>query len=369
MATAKVLRESSEIPTYSAGEEAISMIKYYEGFCAEPYNDSGHQTIGYGTQYSKAQAKWPGCTSITEEQAEELLLEDLAEFETYLNNFLVSNSIVVNQNQFDALLDLTYNVGTTWFTYVNDDGTWCKLKVLLLSDPSTWTEEAVQEAFGTWVKSGGVVLEGLVKRRAAEAELFMTPVEEKEAENYAFSDVTDPTAWYYDWVNSAYEAGIINGMGDGTFCPDDSLTRGQMVQMLAKLAGADLDAFSGSSFVDVDAAAWYAPAVAWATENGIVQGYGDGRFGPEDEISRQHMCNILARYLRSVGITGTEEVAAFADDELMEEDARENIYFCAGLGMVEGVGDNYFAPKDKATRAQAAKLLVEMMSLIEAAQD
>ena len=110
---------------------------------------------------------------------------------------------MVNQNQYDALADFTYNCGIGWTTYKNDDGTWCLLKQLLLDDSSTWTKTRVSEAFGTWIKDGnGNVLEGLKKRRASETELFMKPVDGSNATG--FSDVK-PGAWYYDYVMTAKE--------------------------------------------------------------------------------------------------------------------------------------------------------------------
>ncbi len=356
--TARRVRAGVQIPTYTSSNQLYELVKKYEGFFPEPYNDSGYQAIGYGTRYEKALKKWPGCTSITEEQAFELLKDDLAGVENHLNQFLQNNSILVNQDQFDALVDFTYNVGGGWTTYRNDDGSWCMLKTLLLCDPSQWTETRVQEAFGAWVYAGGQVLPGLVKRRAEEAELFLS-----QGLEVAFPDVSSK-AWYYDWVNTAYVLDLVDGYEDGTFRPERNVTRAELVQTLANLAQADLSGYTGSSFSDVKASAWYAPAVAWAAEAGLVQGYEDGTFRPEREISRQHACSILARYLRLAGISAGDPVDAFTDDAEMESTSREDVYFCASHSLVSGVGEGRFSPKGLTTRGQLAKLLVGMKRLI-----
>lgn len=359
---------SKTVPTFTSGSAAVELIKKYEGFTAKRYWDTNRYAIGYGTSYDSALAKFPELkpegtkdedVTVTEAQAEILMREHLSGIETFLNGILTSCGIALNQNQFDALVDFTYNVGSGWWTYKNTDGTYCLLRQLLLDDPSTWTQERVSGAFGTWRTADGKVLEGLVQRRAEEAKLFMTPY------TGVFSDVSE-SAWYYDWVNAAYDQGLVKGDGNGHFRPDDNMSRAELVQVLANLAGVDLSQYGGSSsFTDVSVDAWYAPAVAWGTEQGLIFGW-EGKFSPEDPIRREHACNILARYLRSAGITEAPEAAPFADEDLMENaDAKENIYFCAGLGIVNGVGNNLFDPRKSTTRGEMAKLIVGVKAQLD----
>jgi hypothetical protein len=249
------------------------------------------------------------------------------------------------------------------YTYQNADGSPCLLKQLLLDDTANWTEARVQEAFGSWVTAGGQVLEGLVCRRAEEAELFLTGLDLPESQY--FTDV-NPGYWYYSWVQEAAQAGLVNGYGNGLFGPDDQLTRAQMVKVLAKLAGIDETQYQGvtTQFPDVDPNVWYAPYVAWAVEQGIVNGYDDGNFHPDEPIIRQHACSILARYLRSQGVEAETTVAPFADDGQFQQTSRADVYYCAALGMVNGVGDNLFDPNNVTTRGAMAKLMVSIQRLL-----
>jgi hypothetical protein len=273
----------------------------------------------------------------------------------------------VNQNQFDALVDFTYNVGSGWiYTYQNEDGSPCLLKQMLLADPSEWTQKRTQEAFGTWVTSGGQVLPGLVRRRAEEAQLFLTAVDDTETEVRYFTDV-ESGAWYYSWVQEAAYTGLVEGYGNGQFGPNDSLTRAQLIKVLAKLADVDVTQYSGTTqFTDVSPDAWYAPYLAWAVEQNIITGYEDGTFRPDQPIIRQHTCSILARYLRSQGVTVETTPAAFADDALLQQTSKADVYYCAALGVVNGIGDNLFDPNSVTTRGAMAKLVVSIQRLLVA---
>lgn len=357
-----------------AGAEALRLIQFYEGFSEKRCWDYERYSIGYGSAYDKALEMFPEIkpegtkdddVTITREQGEALLQDDLKVTEDFLNGICKSSGIALNQNQFDALVDFTYNVGSGWWTYKNsEDGTWCQLRQMLEDAPSTWTEERAQAAFGAWRRAGGEILPGLVARRAEEATLFMSD------DTGIFPDVSK-SAWYYDYVNGAYELGLMKGDQEGTFRPEDQLTRGEMVQTLANFSKADLTAYADkdSGFTDVSKTAWYAPVVAWAVDQGLVNGMGDGSFAPETPISRQHLCTIMARYLRKLGFESKTAVKAFDDDDLMEDTSRDDIYFCAGLGLVNGVGNNLFDPQSNATRAETAKILVGMYALIQSSTE
>ena len=181
----------------------------------------------------------------------------------------------------------------------------------------------------------------------------------------AFDDLEDG-AWYMDYVAAAYELGLMQGYDESTFGPDDSLTRAQMVQVLANLSQVDLTAYAGKNggFTDVPATSWFAPAIAWASELGLVNGRGDGTFDPDEPISRQHLCSIMARYLRLFDLEPDATIAPFDDDAEMDDTSREDVYYCAAMGLVNGMGENSFAPKAEATRAQLAKILVGMYALV-----
>lgn len=408
--------DSDTVSAMTMSEEGIAFIVSYEGFSAYPLRDYSQYSIGYGVNYELAKELFgEDCAPITEEQAMELLRYGLVATEKYMNSFYQKNNIVLNQNQYDALMSFTYNVGIGWTTYKNSDGTWCKLKTLLLSDPSTWTADAVQEAFGTWVKAGGVTLPGLVKRRAAEAVMFVTPCEgatapdtnlgsgtdtdtntdtdtdadagtdtgtdagtdtgtdtgsepetEPETEPYVKPDFTDVSTsdWFYAEVMEAYNLDLVSGTGDGSFQPNAALTRSQMVKLLANFHGVgEMDDNVETQFPDVLPGAWYAAEVAWAAENGYVLGCDDGGFHPDDPISREQMCTILARYLKDQGYDTNAVAAAFPDDASISSYAKTGVYYCTALGLINGTSEGTFAPSAGATRAQAAAVMLRAYKL------
>lgn len=345
---------AADVPTFTASDIVVEMIAHYEGFMERRYYDGGVAYIGYGSNFEDAVSMFgENCEPLSREQAKQLTQHQLEQIGVYLNGFLKSNGIVVNQNQYDALADFTYNCGIGWTTYKNTDGTWCLLKQLLLDNPSTWTESRVSEAFGTWVKDGsGNVLPGLKKRRASETNLFMT----------GFSDVA-ANAWYSDYVIAANELGIMRGNGDGTFLPQNSLTRAELVQVLANYAEADLSSNAASGFSDVAAGAWYAPAVAWAKENGYISGYPDGTFKPNQTVTREDFCTIMSRYLQKQGVTYSTKTVTFADESQIAGYAKEHVAYCAGIGLVNGVGNDRFDPKAGTKRAEAATIMVRLVQL------
>lgn len=387
---------SDSVPTHTISDEALAFIISFEGFSAEPFWDVSRYSIGYGNSYESAKKLFgEDCTEITEEQAFQLLKSEIVATEQYMNNFFVKNGIVLNQNQYDALLSFTYNVGIGWTTYKNEEGGWCLLRTMLEEGPESWTEERVQKSFGSWVNAGGQILPGLVQRRAAEAELFLTPyvpteddaVEDDSNQDSPVGDdiVEDDTIadedssvevplptfsdvaqgkWYYDHVMLACQFGLMNGMGDDSFQPEGTLTRAQLVQLLANYDGiTGLDRNVETGFTDVPAGKWYTGIVAWAAERGYVNGFEDGTFHPDEVVTREQLCTILTRFLKAKGFSVSGSDAAFSDYAAIHNYARESVAFCTALGLIQGMGDGTFAPAEKTTRAQAATVLLRMVDL------
>ena len=366
------LRRAAGSTALTTSDSMVENITRHEGFIAEPVGGF----IVNGCMYSMADELFgEDCAPITEKQGEELLRYALSGIEPYLNSFFAQNGIQLNQNQFDALVSFTYNVGIGWTTYKNEDGTWCKLKVMLLEGPSAWTEERVQESFGTWVKAGGQVLPGLVRRRAEEAALFCTPYTAPEPEpepepvpvpdpvpGGVFTDVPS-NQWYAPWVLSAYQKGFMKGVGGSRFAPEQDMTRAELVMAMANFAGVDLSRYGAVRFTDVPAGQWYTAAVDWATQMGLINGMGDGTFRPDEPIRRDHACNILARYLRGRSVAAGPAVSQFRDHSQIPNDARDNVYYCASLGLINGMEYNDFRPGENMTRGQMAKILVCMDQL------
>jgi lysozyme len=147
------------------GEKGLALIKSFEGFVGNPYKDSvGIPTIGYGaTFYPDGKKVTLTDTPINESQATDLLKVMISQFEQYVDSFCVDS---INQNQFDALVSFCYNLGPASL----------KSSTLLKKVNINPNDPTIRGEFGKWVMAGGKALPGLVRRRAAEADLYFTPV-------------------------------------------------------------------------------------------------------------------------------------------------------------------------------------------------
>lgn len=175
--------------------------------------------------------------------------------------------------------------------------------------------------------------------------------------------------WAREYVDAAAAAGWVAGVGNGLFAPDDALTRGMFVTMLARLAGVNQADYPDSRFSDVEASAWYAPSVSWAASKGIVSGVGDGKFEPNRNITRQEMAVIMAGYLAWKGIDTTPgtEASAYniADLDDIAPWALKSVCFCYEKKLLTGRGTS-FAPLANATRAEACVVLCGLHDFLTA---
>ena len=171
-----------------------------------------------------------------------------------------------------------------------------------------------------------------------------------------FTDVS-PEAWYFAATNYAYHNGITSGTGEGLFAPDVNLTRAMFVQMIAKIEKADLDSYADrNTFTDVKAGTWYHNAVEWAYENGIVSGMGNGIFAPDDMITREQMAVILYALVGNDDNSAEIEMM-FNDASTVSSWAFKAMKWAVGSGYISGMGDKTLSPKSNATRAQALQIL------------
>lgn len=170
--------------------------------------------------------------------------------------------------------------------------------------------------------------------------------------NNPFTDVSEGD-WFYEAVRFVQENGLMNGYSDGRFGANDTLSRAQLAQILFNKEGRP--AVSGGGFNDVDSGAWYADAVTWAAENGIVGGYGNGTFGPNDPITREQLAVMLWRYSGSPAATDKE--LHFNDTDEISGFALEAMRWAVENGILNGYGDGRLGPQGQATRAQVAQML------------
>ena len=172
----------------------------------------------------------------------------------------------------------------------------------------------------------------------------------KEVETSPFSDVST-SAYYYDAVNWAAAKGITGGIGNGLFGPNQPCTRAQIVTFLWRAAGSP-EPKAMSSFADVSTDAYYAKAVAWAVENGITTGTGDGKFSPDATCTRAQSVTFLFRAIGKL----VDSKAEFSD-VLTDSYYANAVAWAVENGVTNGIGDGLFGPDNSCTRAQIVTFL------------
>lgn len=173
-----------------------------------------------------------------------------------------------------------------------------------------------------------------------------------------YADDVPVGSWYYNAVEYMYKNGMMSGVSPTSFGPNANLSRAMLAQVLYNLEGKP--AATGAPFQDVAPGQWYANAVAWAAENGIVSGYGNGRFGPNDPITREQLATILHRYASKKGYdtSASASLSGFSDSASVSGYAQEALSWAVGAKLVSGMGNNALNPAGTATRAQVATILM-----------
>lgn len=185
---------------------------------------------------------------------------------------------------------------------------------------------------------------------------------------FAFIDVTK-NDWFYDAVYAAWEKGLMNGTTATTFEPQTMTTRGMLVTILYRMEGSP-EVVSPNGFSDVAADMYYAKAVAWAAENGIVTGYDDETFGPEDVLLREQTAAILYRYAKYKGMdVAADGALEFDDADMIGGYAQDAMLWAVSVGLINGVDENTLAPKDGTERGHMATLLTRLVAMTEAKDD
>lgn len=173
-----------------------------------------------------------------------------------------------------------------------------------------------------------------------------------------FSDV-GPNDWFYDEVLYAVDNGLMNGVGGGKFAPNDPTTRAMIVTILYRLEGSPAVS-EAAPFSDVAAGQWYADAVAWASANDIVKGFPDGTFKPDELITREQFVTILYRYAQfkgyDVSVGQDTNILSFNDAFEVSDWANAAVCWAVGAGLMQGDDKGNLNPQAPASRAEAAAL-------------
>lgn len=180
---------------------------------------------------------------------------------------------------------------------------------------------------------------------------------ETEEPGLPFTDVPDGI-WYEEAVRFVYDNGIMQGTAEGQFTPYGVTTRGTIVTMLYRLEGEP--AVTGSDFADVADGQFYSNAVAWASANGIVSGYGNGSFGPSDNVTREQMAVILHNYavFKGYDVSASGDLSVFTDSGAISSWAQESMAWAVGSGLMSGKGSGVLDPSGTATRAELAQMFM-----------
>lgn len=223
-----------------------------------------------------------------------------------------------------------------------------KLDKLTVTDGSGKTVSTVKKSdtVYTFTMPASAVKVGVSYVKATE-----TPSETK------FNDVS-ANDWFASAVDYVTGKGMMNGTADNTFSPKAHTTRGMVVTVLYRLE--NQPSTSAASFTDVTSGAYYANAVAWANANGIVSGYGSGKFGPNDKVTREQLAAILYRYAqyKKYDVSGAKSLDGYTDAQSVSSYAVPALQWANAAGVVTGKSGSKLDPKGNATRAEVAAMLM-----------
>lgn len=161
--------------------------------------------------------------------------------------------------------------------------------------------------------------------------------------------------WYHDGIHYCLDEGLMDGVDAGMFAPNATTSRAMIVTILWRLQGSP-EAEAEETFTDVAPGDWYADAIAWAAAEGVAEGYEDGSFRPNDAITREQLAAMLWRYAASPETGG--DLSAFADGDDTSDWAQQAMSWAVAQGLITGVDSDRLAPRGPATRAQTATILM-----------
>lgn len=295
--TSVVVTKPAHAETMTGSEEIIDLIKVYEGFRSQVYWVGGIAYIGYGTSCSSS--SYPN--GISADKADALLRETLAAKEKSINAVLTKYSVQLKQNQFDALLSFTYNIGTGWMSSNN------RIYVYLTTGFENYSDIEIVNAFGTWCHQGKNVLDQLVERRLKEAKIFL------------YNDYAGTDAHAYKYITYDAGDGIVDhsiefyesGSQYGTLQPAQRAgytlsgwyTEGGVKLNTWTVAAQNVavsavwvegtQVIENGIYADVLTTDWFYPYVSELSSYSIISGYPDGSFRPAKSITRGEALKLI----------------------------------------------------------------------------
>lgn len=197
------------------------------------------------------------------------------------------------------------------------------------------------------------------------AAMLMGAVSFSASAAHPFTDVKGDQ-WYANFVDYAYNHGLMTGTGSKSFSPNQTMTRGMLVTVIHAIAGKPAPT-TGNHFSDVKANDYFAPAVTWCYENGIVAGTGAKTFSPNQKVTREQMVTIMLRFADHTGadVSKRADLSGYKDAGKIEGYAVDAFKWAVANGVVFGTSDNTLSPKAGAVRAQCAVVLQRYDEMLE----
>ncbi len=201
-----------------------------------------------------------------------------------------------------------------------------------------------------------------------EAEIEQVFVIEEEMEINIIQPFLDiEEHWAKETIELCSEQGLFTGTTETTFSPDMSMTRGMFVTVLGRLSNIDYHAYENERFEDVDHTMYYAPYIAWAKESGIINGVSETEFAPDENVTREQMAVLFSNYLNFINFIAPEryEKIDFDDIEDMSSYAVASIEEMQKAGIIFGYEDNTFDPKALVTRAEVSAMIQRIVNILK----
>ncbi len=178
-----------------------------------------------------------------------------------------------------------------------------------------------------------------------------------------FKDITGH--WAKEDIEFVVSRGLFSGTSNTTFSPNTPMTRGMFVTVLGQLANIDVSIYTKSSFSDVKNDAYYMGYTEWASQNNIINGIGNGRFAPDQSITREQIAVIMSNYAKTMGYTLPKVHAenTFADHSKISTYAKEAVKQIQMVGVISGKSSNLFDPQGTATRAEVSTVMRRFVEL------
>lgn len=177
-------------------------------------------------------------------------------------------------------------------------------------------------------------------------------------DEFEFIDV-EPEGWATEAIYALYHKGIIAGVGDRRFLPNAGVTREQFVKMI--VCAFDIqDSYATAKFEDVSMDDWSYSYIASAVTAGVISGFDENRFGYGENITREDAAVIIQRVM-NIQLSADSETKSFDDDGQISEYAKSAIYVLVENGIINGMGDNHFAPKQSCSRSEAVQIIYKSM--------